>query len=283
VGAQQGAPLSALLAAADQALARAESRGPHAFELDDAGNGGLVLGEAAWRHRLQAALAARAARLVEFPLVGPAGELVHLECPLRLQLGDGGAPIAAAQWLPMARRAQLTAEIDLLALELALVAIAADHIPRSVNVSPASLGGGMFAARVRQVLGSHREAAPGLSLELAEWGVQGQLPLVRELAEVLHRQGAKLGLEHAGERLGEPQALLEAGLDFVKLDASFVQGLAGDAARARHVAGTVRMLHGIGLKVHAEGIAAAEDALALWRCGADGLTGPYVQAGVQAA
>jgi EAL domain-containing protein (putative c-di-GMP-specific phosphodiesterase class I)/GGDEF domain-containing protein len=272
-----GAPLSSLLAAADQALARAEGRGPHAFELDDAGNG-LVLGEDAWRHRLQAALAARQAQLVEFPLVGPAGELVHHECPLRLRLGEESTLVAAAQWLPMARRAQLTSEIDVLALELALNAIAEDHAPRSVNVSPASLSDGAFASRVRALLGARRDAAPGLAIELAESGVQQQLPRVRELAETLHRHGAKIGIEHAGDRLGDPQGLLEAGLDFVKLDASFVRGLAEDDARAQHVAGTVRMLHGLGMKVYAEGVADDTDAVALWRCGVDGLTGPVVQA-----
>ena len=277
-----GAPLSGLLAAADQALARAEGRGPHAFELDDAGNG-LVLGEDAWRHRLQAALAARQAELVEFPLVGPAGELVHQECPLRLRLGEEGTQVAAAQWLPMARRAQLTPEIDLLALELALDAVAQDHVPRSVNVSPASLADAAFPARVRGLLAARRDAAPGLSIELAEAGALAHLAAVRELAEGLHRHGAKLGLEHAGDRLGDPQGLLEAGLDFVKLDASFVRGLAEDDARAQHVAGTVRMLHGLGLKVYAEGVAGGADAVALWRSGLDGLTGPVVQAGVRAS
>jgi EAL domain-containing protein (putative c-di-GMP-specific phosphodiesterase class I) len=105
------------------------------------------------------------------------------------------------------------------------------------------------------------------------------LHLVRELAEQLQGSGTKIGLEHAGERLGETRGLLEAGLDFVKLDASLVQGLAGDDARTDHVAGMVRMLHGIGLQVYAEGVAEPEDAAALWQCGVDGLTGPVVQSG----
>jgi diguanylate cyclase (GGDEF)-like protein len=273
-----GAPMSSLLAAADQALARAESRGPYTVELDDTGDG-LVLGEDAWRHRIQAALAERSAQLVDFPLVGRSGELVHHECPLRLRLGEAGALVSAAQWLPMARRAQLTAEIDVLAVELALQAIAHDREPRSVNISPASLADPGFSARVHALVTAHLQSAPGLSLELAEAGALRQLHLVRELAEQLHASGTKVGLEHAGERLGETRGLLEAGLDFVKLDASLVQGIALDEARADHVAGSVRMLHGIGLKVYAEGVAEAEDAAALWQCGVDGLTGPVVQAG----
>jgi len=43
------------------------------------------------------------------------------------------------------------------------------------------------------------------------------------------------------------------------------------------------MLHGLGLKVYAEGVAGGADAVALWRSGLDGLTGPVVQTGLRAA
>jgi len=187
--------------------------------------------------------------------------------------------VSAAQWLPMARRAQLTAEVDLLAIELALGAIEADAAPRSVNVSPSSLADSAFSSRVHALVGAHARAAGGLSLELAEAGAVRQLHLVRELAEQLHDSGTRIGLEHAGERLAETRGLLEAGLAFVKLDVSLVQGIAHDEARAQHVAGTVRMLHGIGLHVYAEGVADMEDAAALWQAGVDGLTGPVVRVG----
>ncbi len=271
-----GAPVSTLLAAADQALARAESRGPYTVEFDDS-NDNNALGEDAWRHRIQTALAERSAQLVDFPLVGRNGELVHHESPLRLRLGAEGALVSAAQWLPMARRAQLTADVDLLAIELALLAIAADSQPRSINVSPSSLADSAFSTRVHTLVVAHAAAATKLSLELAEAGAVRQLHLVRELAEQLQGSGTKIGLEHAGERLGETRGLLEAGLDFVKLDASLLQGLAADDARAQHVAGTVRMLHGIGLRVYAEGVTEVDDAAALWAVGVDGLTGPVVQ------
>jgi diguanylate cyclase (GGDEF)-like protein len=273
-----GAPISTLLAAADQALARAESRGPYSVEADDAGAGIAALGEDAWRHRIQTALAERNAQLVDFPLVSRTGEVVHHESPLRLRLGAEGELVSAAQWLPMARRAQLTADVDLLAIELGLLAIAGDARPRSINVSPSSLADSAFSSRVHALVVMHAEAAKGLSLELAEAGAVKQLHLVRELAEQLHASGTKIGLEHAGERLGETRGLLEAGLDFVKLDASLLQGLAGDEARAQHVAGTVRMLHGIGLRVYAEGVTDVDDAAALWAVGVDGLTGPVLQA-----
>lgn len=270
-----GAPLSSLLAAADQALARAEARGPYAVELDDSGDG-LVLGEAAWRQRIEQALVDQRLRLMEFSLVDAAGDVVHRECPLRLQLDAGGDWTPAAQWLPMARRAQLTGRIDLAAVHLALEAIAGDGVARAVNVSPGSLLDGSFTAGLRVALSRWTEAAPGLWLEVAEAGAMRHLALLRELVSQAHAYGARVGLEHAGDGLADSAALLEAGLDFVKLDASFTLGLSTDTARAQHVAGSVRMLHGIGLSVYAEGVADHADAQALWLCGLDGLTGPVL-------
>jgi len=271
-----GAPVSSLLAAADQALARAEARGAYAVELDDTGDG-LVLGEDAWRERLLGVLASRRAKLVEFALIDGNGSVVHRECPLRLQLEEGGALVPAAQWLPMARRTLLTARIDTLAAGLALQAIAADGMARAVNISPGSLLDSSFVPGLRALLVAHPGEAPGLWLEVAEDGAWRHIELVRELVSQMHGCGARVGLEHAGERLTEGSGLLEAGLDFVKLDASLTEGMAKDMARAQHVNGTVRMLRGIGLQVYAEGVSDEHDAAALWHSGVDGLTGPVVK------
>jgi EAL domain-containing protein (putative c-di-GMP-specific phosphodiesterase class I) len=149
---------------------------------------------------------------------------------------------------------------------------------RAVNVSPGSLLDSSFVPNLRALLAGYAGEAPGLWLEVPEDGALRQIELVRELVTQMHGCGARVGIEHAGERLTEAGGLLEVGLDFVKLDASFVEGLSADNARREHVAGAVRMLHGIGLKVYAEGVTSSDDAEALVACGLDGLTGPVVPA-----
>ena len=119
---------------------------------------------------------------------------------------------------------------------------------------------------LRALLQGYPAEAPGLWLEVPEDGALRHIELMRELVNQMHSVGARVGLEHAGERLTEAAGLLESGLDFVKLDASFVEGLAADHARREHVAGAVRMLHGIGLKVYAEGVTSSDDATALDAC-----------------
>jgi diguanylate cyclase (GGDEF)-like protein len=274
-----------VMSAVDAALARAESRGPFAVELAAIGAPGgaagdaTMMGEAAWRKRIAEALtSAGRARLVSFPLLDARGELIHLECPLRLQLDPGGAFETAARWLPLALRGRLTAIIDERAVELALAAIADDRHARCVNLSSASLHDSAFAARLRALLQHAPQAAAQLWLEVPETAAVDHFEQVQELARQLRPCGAKVGLEHAGERLARIERLFEAGLDYVKLDAAAVHGVAGDPDRAIYLKSVVAMLRGLAMKVFAEGVVDAADAQALWKIGVDGVTGPWASA-----
>lgn len=275
---RRGMSMQQVLAAADSALARAETRGAFAVEsveLDQAE--AVMLGEDQWRRRLTSALSEHRMQLMRFPVVDVRGHLVHHECPARLQLDPGGVFEPAAQWLPMALRCGLVSQIDESAVVWALDQIVADGQPRGVNLAPASLADSGFVPRLRTRLLAAPDAADKLWLEVAESAAVDHFELVRELCKQLRPLGAKVGLEHAGERLTRIEFLFEAGLDYVKLDASVSQGVAQDSARAAFVSATVGMLHGLGLQVYAEGVVDSQDIPALHQCGVDGVTGPAVK------
>ncbi len=273
---QRDRELAQVMAAVDAALARAESRGAFAVELGEGAPGSEGLsGEGAWREHINAALRQGRVRLVDFPLIDSAGALVHLECPLRLQFDAGGPFETAAKWLPMALRSRLTASIDERAVAMALKAIAHDAQARCVNISAASLADGAFVARLRALVLASPRVAPSLWLEVPEVAAFEQFELVQELARQLRPGGVKVGLEHAGERLARIDKLFEAGLDYVKLDGSVVQGVAHDADRASFVRGITSMLHGLSLKVYAEGVVQADDAQMLWALAIYGVTGRW--------
>ncbi|CAN5142311.1 EAL domain-containing protein [soil metagenome] len=292
--ARRGVSLGALVAAADLALARAESGGGEvaveiaveAPALSVLGTGADAakdassahFGAASWREHMHNALAQGRVRLASFPVVDVAGTLLHLECPLRVQLEPTGAFEVAAHWLPLAVRSRLTAAADEAALALALEAIDRDGTPRCVNLSPASLLDSGFASRLRGRLVVAHQAAAKLSLEVNETAAFEQFDLVQELGRQLRPTGVRLGLEHAGEQLGRIERLFEASLDYVKLDAAVAHGVAGHPERAAFVTGMVAMLHGLAIQVMAEGVANEADAMALWGCGVDGLTGPWISA-----
>lgn len=275
-----GTSPGALMQAADAALARAEAQGGFGLAADAPGPAEAAavpsMGEAAWRRVLQSSLDSGAAELGAFPVVDRDGRLIHLECPLRLRLQTGGPLEPAARWLPWALRGQLSAQADLVAVGLALDQIDADGRARGVNLAVHSLGNSAFVVALLTLLAGQAAAARQLWLEVGERAAVEQLDVLRALAQQLRPQGVKLGLEHAGERLARIDRLYEAGLDYIKLDASLAAGLGSDASRGEFVRGLVWTLHGLGMQVYAEGVRSAADAEALWACGVDGVTGPWV-------
>lgn len=274
-------PSSVWLGEADAALARAEhlgeSRGGFVVEIVAEPGIGREQGEALWRAQLQDAIGQERGRLVEFPVRDRGGRLLHLECPLQLQLDGDYLP--AAGWLPLAVRARLTAQVDLFAVRLALLAIAADGQARCINVAPASLADAAFLPQLRELLAQWPQAARGLLLDLTEAAAIEHFERLLELGQQLRPLGVKLGLEHAGAGLAQVDRLYQAGLDYVKLDASVLLGVAGEAGRAAFVRGMVIMLRSLALKVYGEGVVDEMDAQALWDCDVDGITGPWVTGG----
>ncbi|MFT3956303.1 MAG: EAL domain-containing protein [Piscinibacter sp.] len=271
-------PMAELMGMADLALARAEAQGSFAVATSGETGGLTKLGEAGWRRSIHEALAEGRIGLVEYPVLARSGDTLHRECPLRVQIEPDGGLEPAARWLPLASRARLTAALDERALSLALAAIAADGQARAVNIATASLADSGFAARLRAQLLQAPRAARQVWLEVPELAAAEHFELVRELGRQLRPAGAKLGLEHAGERTGRIERLFELGLDYVKLDAAITVGLGRDSTRSGFVTGLVAMLHSLSLQVIAEGVSDAGDAEALWQCGVDAQTGPWVSA-----
>ena len=120
------------------------------------------------------------------------------------------------------------------------------------------------------------EAASRLCIDIDETALATGLPALGELCRQLRPFGVSIGVEHAGERAAQAPGLLALGLDYVKLRGSFVAGVAGNAAQAALVRGTLAAFHGLGLKVYAEGVQSSADLEALWACGVDGVTGPVL-------
>jgi diguanylate cyclase (GGDEF)-like protein len=272
-------PLAQHMSAADAALAVAESQGGFVVAVgDDAVNAPALQGEVAWRQAIHSALSQDRLQLVSYPVLDQSNQLVHLECPLRLQLDPDGPFVSAARWLPLALRARLTAHTDERAATLALRAITADGLPRCVNLSAASLSESAFPARLGHMLQASPQAAALLSVELPEVAALEHFDALRELGRQLRPLGVRLGLEHAGERLEQVPRLFELGLNYVKLDAAVVAHVEDDAGRSLFVRSLATMLHGLGAQVMAEGVCAEGHAQALWGLGIDAVTGPWASA-----
>jgi len=275
-------PVSAAqaLALADAALAQAEADGGFAAAPAAATAAALdpaqPQGEASWQRRIGRALVQGRVALGAFPVRTADGRQLHLDCPLRVQLISGGPMEPAARWLSQATRSRLTAAVDEKAVSLALEAIARDGVARCVNVAAQSVGSAEFVAAVSRRLEAEPELACRLWIDLPESLALERPLLVREVSRRWRPLGAMLGLEHAGEGLARIQRLIDLGLDCVRIDSRFVNGIAasGSEDARRHLQGLVRLVQSVGLQVCAEGVRSTDDLDLLWGLGFDAATGP---------
>lgn len=273
----RGLAAGAALSAADAALARAEAAGECVVEdLTELG----ATGARAWRVLIAAALDESRVRLGAFPVVDAQGRLIHLECPLRVQVEPGGEFLVARRWLAIAARSRLTPLVDLSAVNLALEAIAADGQPRCVHVAPRSMSSPGFPRTLLARLKSAGAAAANLSLEWAELPDGGVSAALREAVPAWRKLGVRVGVEHAGSSPRTLPTLKEVGVDYVKVDARHLLGVADDETARSYVESLVALIHGLGMQALAEGAADPRQLEALWRLGFDGATGAAVGLGV---
>ena len=278
-------------AQADTVLARAEALAGRGFasaaaspaaSLDGAA---LPQGHAAWQRRIARALTQGRVALGAYPVRSADGHLLHLDCPLRVQLSADGPMEPASRWLSQAIRSRLCAQVDEKALQLALAAIDDDDQARCINVAAQSVAEPEFIAAISRRLAAAPGAACRLWIDLPETLALERPALVRELSRRWRPLGVMLGLEHAGEALPRLPRLMDLGLDCVRIDSRFVNGITGPAAGSarRYLKGLVRLLQSVGLQACAEGVRSTDDLELLWAMGFDAATGPALVGEVELA
>lgn len=274
---------SQALALADAELSRVEAGHRMLTTPDDdapaaQGDPGLEPPAPSWQRRITRALDQGRVALAAYPVRTGDGRQLHLDCPLRVQLRTGGPMEPASRWLALVTRSRLCAAVDERAVALALAAIAADGQARCVNVAAQSVASVGFVAAVARRLEQAPDAACLLWIDLPEQLALDRPLLVRDVARRWRSLGAMLGLEHAGEGLARIPHLIDLGLDCVRIDSRFVNGITdpGAADARRHLQGLVQLVQAVGLQVTAEGVRDAADLEALWQLGFDAATGPAV-------
>lgn len=271
-----GEATGSLFARIDAALARAENQGGLAWCAAESSPELRATTNADWRKLLEGAIASQRLRLIEFPVTGSQGALLHLECPLRLQAADSGEWLAAGSFMPMAARLSLTSELDLAAVRLALDRIAGGQPAVAVNLSGESVMQSHFRQRLLGLLTARREGASRLWLEVAEIGAFQHFDAFRDLCNALRPLGCRVGIEHFGRQFSEIGRLHDIGLDYLKVDGSFIRSLDTEPGNQAFLRGLCSIAHGIGLTVIAEGVQSEAELAILPHLGFDGATGPAV-------
>jgi EAL domain-containing protein (putative c-di-GMP-specific phosphodiesterase class I) len=147
----------------------------------------------------------------------------------------------------------------------------------AINLSASSLESADFLNKLLEILRQRSTLANRLWLEVPEEGALKHLESFRQLCFALKKRGCRIGLEHFGHRFSQIGQLHDLGLDYLKVDSSFVRGVDANAGNEAFLKGLCSIAHNIGLQVIAEGVSTSAECNALKAIGFDAATGPGIQ------
>ena len=275
---KDGTTAEELLQAAEIALAAAREQEAPGYGFYDQ----LAAASATRRRDVQRAVAtAHAAgtfRLAYQPIHHMrSGELAGFEALLRLDDADLGT-IAPSEFIPAAEQAGLISEIGETVLEEACRT--ARHWPPqlvvAVNLSPAQFLTGTLIGAVRAALERNALPAYRLEVEITEGTLMKDSELVLRQLRVLRDMGVGVALDDFGTGYSSLGYLWKFPFSKLKIDRSFVAGLAESASTKGILRSIVKLGHGLGMAVTAEGIETADQLAALRELGCDLAQGHFL-------
>ncbi len=124
----------------------------------------------------------------------------------------------------------------------------------AVNVSVRDLHSADIVEEIRELLARHGVAPHRLQLEITESALMADPNRVIATLTKLHRLGVAIALDDFGTGYSSLQHLRRLPLSEVKIDRSFVSGMADDADDRAIVRSIIELAGALGLRVVAEGI-----------------------------
>lgn len=275
---QDADDVDSLLQRADNAMREAQSRGGgfkyYCTETDAAAARKLKL-----EHMLHEALDRDELSLAYQPIIDVAtGELCTAEALLRWRQPDGTC-VPPEEFVAVAEESGLMIRTGEYALDSACRQLAdwrksGMSLPYiCVNVARVQLMSSGFSRTVQRILEKHALKPGELELEISERGVlSGDYDVITQLHE-LKSLGVKLSIDDFGTGDSAIAYLKELPVDALKIDRSYIAGLADDGKEAAIASAMVALGQRLDLAVIAEGVETEEQLAVLRELGCDSYQG----------
>lgn len=229
-----------------------------------------------WIYLLTSALDNKRIKLESYPVINQAGELIHFESPVRLQLTPNGKWFCAGEFITWATQLHLMGRVDELVFETAVDSLNKRAQPIGLNVSAIAMCNPSFIEKIINLIKINPQVADKLYLEIPEQDAFNHLPEFHNFCNQIKLLGCKIGIEHVGSRIARLGELHDIGLDYIKIDASVIRDIDTSEANKTLLRGLCMIAHSIGVLAIAEGVHTVNEIATLKQIGIDGMTGPGI-------
>jgi EAL domain-containing protein (putative c-di-GMP-specific phosphodiesterase class I) len=146
-------------------------------------------------------------------------------------------------------------------------------VPIAVNLSAHQFRGGKLDEQIAAVLHETGVEPALLELEITESTLMQDEPRIVAVLEALRARGLRISIDDFGTGYSSLAYLRRLPVDTLKIDRSFVQGIADDENDAALTAAIVSMARALGLRTIAEGVETEAQRRLLCRFGCDEMQG----------
>jgi diguanylate cyclase len=185
------------------------------------------------------------------------GELTGVEALVRWQHPVRGL-LFPDEFVPFAERTGAVADLTRWVVDRALADCRDLGVPVAVNLAAANIVDITLPQAIGAALERHGVAAEQLVCEISEHTVMADPVRASDVLAGLRALGVGLSLDDFGTGHSSLAYLKRLPLDEVKIDRSFVAGMADDENDAVIVRSTIDLARNLGLRVVAEGVETAE-------------------------
>jgi PAS domain S-box-containing protein len=277
---EDGQDGASLLKHADTAMYHAKSLGRDKAQIYNAALTLQIMQRLELETSLRAALEREEFHLVYQPQVDIASGRIHsVEALIRWAHPQRGL-VSPLEFIALAEENGLIERIGLWVLRTACAQGAAWNaqglqVRMAVNLSPLQFADSALPQKVMQTLAQTGLAPALLELEVTEGALMSNSAATRAALQTLRDHGVHIALDDFGTGFSSLSYLTRMPIGNIKVDKCFVSDMLHGGESTAIISAVLAMAHSLGMRVTAEGVETAEQALALQAMGCDSLQGFY--------